>query len=238
VGDLRGHFDGPWWLVVREDGELGPEWDLSTVDLFARARVEVAADDEVGLVCLVALHGRPTRLVFDTALSLLPSSDPMDRVLSVRVLRELGPPVGRWRDERPFKDAATGALLSLLDIESDTAVIGWAISAIGYQPAPESAHRVASFATHPDHGVRFHVAAALPALTDEDAIDPLVRRTLELLTTNEDEDVRYYALTGLTDDLHVPLELIAATVRDRLSDSDDQVREVARRYLAGEPTQD
>jgi HEAT repeat protein len=211
--------------------ELGPEWDLSTVDLFARARVEVAADDEVVPVNLVALHGRPTRLVFDTAVSLLPTSDPMDRMLGVRVLRELG-------DERPFRDAATAALLSLLDIESDAFVIGWAISALGYQPAPESAHRVASFANHPDRGVRFRVAAALPALTDEDAIDPLVRRTLELLTSDEDADVRYYALTGLTDDLHVPLELIAATIRDRLSDSDDQVREIARRYLAGEPTQD
>lgn len=215
--------------------ELGPECDLSTAELFARALAEVATDDDTVPACLVALHERPTRLVFDTAVSLMSSSDRDERVLGVRVLRELGPPVGRWADTRPFKDAATVALLNLLDIESDAVVIGWAISALGYQPAPESAHRVATFANHADRGVRFDVAAALPALTDGDAIDPVIRQTLELLTNDDDADVRYYALTGLTDDLHVPLDLIAPTVRDRFSDPDEQVREVARRYLAGEP---
>ncbi len=217
--------------------DLGPECDLLTGDLFARARVEIAADDDAVPVCLVALHARPTCLVFETAKSLLLSANQLDRVLGVRVLRELGPLVGRWTDERPFKDAATSVLLELLDIESDAVVIGWAISALGYQPAPQAAHRVASFANHRDVCVRFHVAAALPTLTDGNATDPVPRRTLEVLAADEDADVRYYALTGLTDDLHVPVELIEETLRGRLTDSDRQVREVAHRYLAGEQTQ-
>jgi HEAT repeat protein len=219
--------------------ELGPECDLSTTELFARARAEVAAgDDDTVPVYLVALHQRPTRLVFDTAESLLFGADRIDRLLGVRVLRELGPALGHWADERPFKDAATAALLRLLDGKSDPVVIGWVISALGYQPAPQAASLVASFADHPQVFVRFHVAAALPSLADEGAIDSVVLDALARPAADDDAEVRYYALTGLIDDLHVPVETtIEHTVRERLTDPDLQVREAVRGYLAGERPQ-
>ncbi len=216
--------------------ELGPENDLSSGELFALAREEIVRDEDTVPVCLVALHCRPTRYVFDTAASLLGSGDPIDRQLGARVLRELGPAPGDESADRTYKAEATPLLLDLLDAENDPVVVAWAISALGYQPAPQAIPKIASFVRHPDVFVRFHVAAALPSLTSGPDGDATVRHALEHLTADDDADVRYYALSGLTEDLHVAADTIDATLRARLVDPDDQVRSMARAYLGGEPT--
>jgi hypothetical protein len=210
--------------------EPGPEADLSSSDLFARARDEIIRDDESVPACLVELHSRPTRDVFDKAAGLLFAADPIDRILGARVLRELGPARGHETEDRPFKTEATVLLLQVLASEADPVVIAWANSALGYHPAEEAVAAVAAFADHPDVFVRFHVAAALPGMSSE----PLARETLEQLATDVDPEVRYYALSGLIEDLEVPAASIEDLLRSRLSDTDEQVRTMARAYLDGE----
>ena len=79
--------------------------------LFAGARAEVVDDDRDGPVpYLVALHLRPIREVFDAAAHLLSDDDP--------IARELGAPPA-W-------------------LRARAGVLGWAISALGYNSAREA----------------------------------------------------------------------------------------------------
>ena len=135
--------------------------DLSTAALFARALAEVRDDDPSGRVAhLVALHERPTREVFDTAVGLTGSADPQRRQLGVRVLRELGLSRSRYG---PLRDETIAHLTRLLHRETDLTVLPWVISALGYRSAHQALTDVLCYAGHPDQAVRFHVAAALPA---------------------------------------------------------------------------
>src|SRR5215468_3970817 len=105
--------------------------DLSTAELFAAARTEVAdAVPDEPVPYLIALHDRPTREVFDGAVRLLADDDPVARELGARILRELGPYDQDGR--RPFSDAAIPVLVDRLGTESDPRVLGWIISALGY----------------------------------------------------------------------------------------------------------
>jgi hypothetical protein len=82
---------------------------MSTAELFAAARTEVAEDDPDDPVPhLVALPERPTQAVSDVAVHLLPGDDPARRELGARVLRDLGPYDDAGR--RPFTAEAVPRL--------------------------------------------------------------------------------------------------------------------------------
>jgi hypothetical protein len=82
---------------------------MSTAELFAAARTEVAEDDPDDPVPhLVALPERPTQEVSDVAVHLLPGDDPARRELGARVLRDLGPYDDAGR--RPFTAEAVPRL--------------------------------------------------------------------------------------------------------------------------------
>jgi hypothetical protein len=177
---------------------------------------------------LVELHRRGTRDVFERALALTESRDVAERVLGVRILRELGGSPPRFAAE------AIPALLSMLANEKSPDVVRWIISAIGYQRVPDARvlSAAVSHASHDDARVRFAVAAALPGLVDVGqpesiAIDALVR-----LSSDEDADVRYYALAALTDELHLASNGAVTRALERASqDSDEQIQRAARRVL-------
>jgi HEAT repeat protein len=138
---------------------------LSTAELFRAARLEVSGDDSDDPVPhLVALHERPTREVFDTAARMLSDDDPAVRELGAMVLRELGPYNNEGR--RPFTAQAVPLLVDRLNREDQPRVLGWVISALGYNGAREALGEVLPFVEHPHRRVRFHVAAALPSLVD------------------------------------------------------------------------
>ncbi|MFC4040557.1 HEAT repeat domain-containing protein [Dactylosporangium siamense] len=203
---------------------------LSTPELFERALAEIRADDpEWHWDHLVALHQRPTPEVFETARALTHDSDPERRELGVRVLREVGrddpAAAALRRDNAPV-------LRDLLEHEQDLTVLAWVVSAIGYNQVTEALPDLIRLAGHPDDAVRFHVAANLPVLADPDAPEDAAVAALELLTGDEDEDVRGYAIYGLVTELNVDRDRIAGTLARLLAHPDPDVRRLA----AGEPS--
>jgi HEAT repeats len=203
---------------------------LSTAELFAGARIDVASDDPATPVpYLVALHERPTEEVFDTAADLLSADEPTERELGARVLRELGPYDDAGR--RPFAARAVAELVDRLSKESDPRVLGWVISALGYNCAREALQRVLLFADNPSWRVRFAVAAALPSLVDPERIEPDALAVLLRLCRDDDADTRFYALYALVEEVAgVGVEQLNQITVDLQDDPDDQIREFARAH--------
>lgn len=206
---------------------------MSTAELFAAARTEVPEDDPDDPVPhLVALHERPTHEVFGTAAHLLSGDDPATRELGARVLRELGPYDDAGR--RPFTDKAVPLLVDRLNQESEPRVLGWVISALGYNGAREALWEVLRFAEHPHWRVRFHVAAALPSLMDPERIEPGALDALQQLCRDDEADIRFHALYALIEEAAgVDEERITRLATDLLNDPDEQVRRLARAHHDG-----
>ncbi len=207
---------------------------MSDTELFAAAAREVPEGDYLDPVPhLVALHERPTREVYDTAIRLLRDDAPHARELGARVLRELGP-----RDEaglRPFGAEAIPLLVERLDQEQDPRVLRWVISALGYNGAREALDAVLRFTGHPDAWVRFHVAAALPSLADPELIEPGALEALRTLCRDEEADTRYHALYAMVEEISgADPERVARSLADLLDDPDEQIRELARTHLVAE----
>ncbi|MFE7392610.1 HEAT repeat domain-containing protein [Streptomyces sp. NPDC057582] len=166
-------------------------------ELFQRALFEVRTEetDDDPVPALVALHGRPTSHVFERAVRLLARESPDERELGARILRELGP-----EDEtghRPFTTKTIKAIVAEMSDEPDPWVLGWMISALGYHYAQEALDLVLSYQAHTAQPVRFSVAAALPALADEEHTEARVVEALLTLSEDENDSVRWYALYAL-----------------------------------------
>lgn len=200
---------------------------MPTGDLFAGAFVEVRdGEPDTPVPFLVALHDCPTREVFDTAAALLTDPDPLRRELGTHVLRELGRTNDNGR--RPFSDQAIPLIRLRLDHETDPFVLGWLISALGYNGARESLADVLRFADHPHEFVRCYVAAELPYLVDPDHPDPDAVAALQHLSGDTDPEIRYYAHYALVKELPgLDPEQISRAISEWLTDPDDDVRAVA-----------
>ena len=116
-----------------------------------------------------------------------------------------------------------------LVVESDLRVLGFVISALGYNSATEALEPIVGLAAHPHWKVRFHVAAALPSLVDPDQIEPGAADALRRLSHDEEAEVRYYAVHALLGEVAGvdPDQLIRA-IGGLLDDPDEQVRNMAR----------
>lgn len=111
--------------------------------------------------------------------------------------------------------------------------MGWVISALGYNCAREALGDVLRFVDHPHWRVRFHVAAALPSLVDEERIEPGAAEALQRLCRDDDADTRYYALIALVEEVSgAEPELIIQTLTGLLDDPDEQIRELAATHLS------
>lgn len=207
---------------------------LPTADLLIAAQREVTqGEPDVPAPHLVALHLRATREVFDAAVGLLSDGDAAARELGVLILRELGPQDEEGR--RPFSAEAVPVLLDRLATERDPRVLGWVISALGYNGAREALGEVVGLATHPHWRVRFHVAAALPALVDPDQIQPDAAEALLGLCRDDEAETRYYALYALLDEVTgVDPEQRDRVLASFANDPDEQLRTMARTRSTGD----
>jgi HEAT repeat protein len=222
-------------IAVTPRGRLDEVSDLGVLDpdelplevLLRLAKREIEDDEgDVLLPSLVALHRRSTQETFNHAAALACDSDPAQRELGVRILRELGDeqPSGR----RPFSNESVPLLRARLRDETDPTVTSWIVSALGYHRAQEALPEVLAAADHPDDRVRFHVAAALPSMVDPDRVQFEAAAVLIRLCRDNDADTRFYALHAATREIS-SLDVAAITrLTEQLSnDPDDQVRTMA-----------
>ncbi|MCP4086836.1 MAG: hypothetical protein GY745_17545 [Actinomycetia bacterium] len=209
---------------------LPSENDLGTNELFERVLEDLRSDEESRLGPLVALHGRPTRAVIDRSLALCASPDSAERTVGLRVLRELK---HQTVDRQLLWNSIEPVVVRLANEDEDSEVVRWAISCLGCQATgPVALTAVLDRADHPDPGIRFAVAAALPYLLDPAHLEEAPVEALVKLTEDDDADVRAYALMGLVNDLGLADDK-REVVKARLADTDDQIRRVARNALKG-----
>ncbi len=201
--------------------------ELPITVLLQLARREVEDDDgDVPMPALSALHQRPSREIFDRAAALLCASDATQRELGVRILRELGDeqPDG----QRPFRDQTVSLMRIRLGEETDPAVTGWIVSALGYHHGRQALREVTALARHPEDRVRFHVAAALPSLVDLDDVEPRAADALIQLCHDDDADIRYYALYAATREIGgLDVQAVIRLTAQLADDPDEQVRAMA-----------
>lgn len=209
---------------------LPDENDLSTDELFALVHEDLREGQDARLRPLIALHGRPTRAVVERCRALCRSSEAHDRIVGLRVLRELK---HQLVDSAVLWAPIEPTVLELATREDDPEVLQWAISCLGYQangPLPLAA--VLGRVDHTDSRIRYAVAAALPALVDpghpeEEAVSALLR-----LAEDIDADVRSYALMGLTLDLDLAAAPeVRSSLERHVDDPDEQIRRHVRSVL-------
>lgn len=204
--------------------------DLPLELLLTLARREIEDDYGDGpMPSLLALHRRATREVFDRAAALVCDSDAIQRELGVLVLRELGDeqPGGR----RPFSDKTVSLMRVRLRDETDSAVVRWIVSTLGYHRGQEALPEVVALAGHPDDRVRFHVAAALPSLVDLDRVEPEAAGALIRLCHDDDADTRYYALYAATREIAgLDVQAVTRLTEQLADDPDEQIRTMAAEH--------
>ncbi|MGX6603222.1 HEAT repeat domain-containing protein [Micromonosporaceae bacterium Da 78-11] len=206
-------------------GVPSPE-ELPLAVLMRLARREVEDDSgDVATPALSALHRRPSREVFDQAAAIVGDSDTTRRILGVRILRELG---GEQLGEQPFRTETVSLMRVRLREETDPAVLRWIVSALGYNHGREALLDVVALAGHPDDGVRFHVAAALPSLVNLDGVEPEAVDALIRLCHDDDSDTRYYALYAATREIGgLDAQMVLRLTAQLFDDPDEQVRAMA-----------
>jgi HEAT repeat protein len=199
------------------------------VELALRNQREAGATSEgEDLGPLVVLHERANRDVFIAASELARSSDPDERAICARILRELGQGEGR-----PFSQEALPILKAMAQIETDTDVLACIVSALAWQQEPAALDTVLPFAHHPDGRVRFAVAAdPFGMVADPETADPRLIEALIALSSDDDADVRWYATDALANEFPGDGTALRNALANRLADPDQKVSEVAREGLA------
>ena len=103
--------------------------NLSTGDLVGLAvrsqQSEGVSFEDEDLGPLVVLHERADRGVFSAAVAMSGSPDRDERAVCARILGELG-----HGDARPFSREAVAILGSMAQVEADSDVLRWIVSAL------------------------------------------------------------------------------------------------------------
>ncbi len=208
-----------WQCLGMRAEALIAEFDLNTAELFDRVLAGLRTNEDSALRSLIALQNRPTHEVTDRCLTLCASTSAEDRVVGLRVLRELRHvTVGSEELWSPIEPV----IIELAAADPESEVARWAIACLGYQSSSSAARAcVLGRADDADVGIRLAVANHLPSLlsdNDEAGLGALIG-----LTDDSDADVRSYALMGLTVDLDLGEE-VRPVLEAHLSDADEQIR--------------
>jgi hypothetical protein len=203
--------------LVRQRAPASEE-DYEAVREGARRRGEVSYFD-----FLIALHERASREVFDAAASLCRYPDPDERILGLRILRELG-------EDRPVFPETWELLEDMAETEEDADVLWWVISCLLYTRKDRALDSVLRFIYHADSGIREHIAFMIVG-TGDVPNDLRIVETQLRLAEDEDLDGRYGAVYNFVEDITADGPAIREMLRQRLKDPDEHVHEKAAEAL-------
>jgi HEAT repeat protein len=160
---------------------------------------------------VAALHRRTDRLAFEAARALARSDHAAERVLGLDVLAQLG-----YAQNRPWA-AETLPLLIAAGDDRRAEVLCAAITALGHVADPRGLAAVLRHAAHPDDGVRFAVAAALPAVAGDPPADVAVAALIRL-SADPDPEIRDWATFGLGSQIEADGTALRQALAARLDD--------------------
>lgn len=171
-----------------------PSRNKPTID---RARREVDAwffNAEEPAPALTELLQQDDQTVIRLARDFIHSDDSLDRCLAYALLRGAGDELESL--ERTSTPVVRPLVLNALGRESVPEVLRWVVSAAGYHHLSEGLTSLQRLASHDDPVLRAMVASALPGLSTPQNIESVVKM-LELMLSDDSEDVRWNALWGL-----------------------------------------
>lgn len=191
-------------LLLQQDAEFQTEFDAAN-DLLA-----------------ATIRDTPELELLRVGEGLMRSADPAERILGIRLIREV----------KQYEGQAIDDLAELLRDERDEDVVAWIVSAFGFVRSDVVTARLIELATHPDPAIRYHTATALANRADEYLPDPS-RSVLLALCDDDDPEVRYSAVYELGAWWLVSDDPSAEAVLDRAAcDADPFVLRAARDALA------
>lgn len=199
--------------------------ESSIDDLFAAA-VQGDYDNDEAWQAVHALRALGTREIFDQAVGLCRSQDPLQRARGADILGQLGKtsenPISRFANESYV------VLTGMLDSETDPTALSAIITALGHLENPAAIPMILPFGYHPNTDVRFGLAFALGCF----AGDKRTVSTLIKLMADKDSEVRDWATFGLGTLGDFDSAEIREVLFRNLSDADEDVSEEAMVGLA------
>jgi hypothetical protein len=206
-------------------------------ELFSRAlREQRSADpndeDSEDLSYLVELHNRTTRETYDRAVVMVGSAAADERVLGLRVLRELGP----W-GHRTFRADAVPLLRGVIAGHRDEpGTLYSALYALAWQGDESVLPDILRFTDADDTSVRSAAIHNLTNFIDRHEPDDNVLAALLAATRDQEPGNRYSAVYDLVHWVDCTRDDVRSALAARLDDDDEIVREHAIAGLATYPS--
>ncbi len=183
-------------------------------------------EDDAPWTAVRELRRIGSREVFDKAAEWCRSKESRLRARGLDVLAQIGKTIDH--PSNVFPDESFSLVASTLKDEQEIQPLDSAIAALGHLDNPAGIPLIIQFQSHPNSHIRFAVACALGSFPN----DPQSTESLLLLMKDPDEDVRDWATFGIG----VLCDLDSVEIRDalfqRLSDSNEDVREEAMAGLS------
>ncbi len=184
-------------------------------------------DDKAPWDAVSTLRSNGDRAIFEIAARWLKSTNPLKRARAAAILAQLRAPRSEEEERKEpkwlFRDETFPLLIELLEGESDAMVLNSGIAALGHLYNEAAIPIIERYKEHPDQDVRFSVACSLGHFPN----DPVAISALIPLTRDPDSEVRDWAVFGLGVQGNVDSSEIREVLLQRISDSDEDVREEA-----------
>jgi len=187
-------------------------------ELVTQYRAGIHSDDSEA--SLAAVHYRGSEAEFELGKTYCQSEDAGDRATGADVLAQLG------GFDQTFHEESIALLTHLLG-DGDPHVVYCAAVGLGHRKATSAISQLASQAGHADELVRFGVVHGLSGQDDPQALDCLVT-----LASDDDREVRNWAVFSLGSQSDVDTPAIRAALHTALADEDHEIRGEALMGLA------
>jgi HEAT repeat protein len=152
---------------------------------------ELAARRPTKNSALQSLIETPSTEVVQLSKQLCTSSNRNEKLLGIRILRELG------RPEMPFAEESVAILVPLTEAEQDTELLCWELSALGYQRNAKALPALLLLVNHNEPTVRDEVATALSLSSQTTGLDGRSIDALVRLSRDPDPEVRFSSVFEL-----------------------------------------